>query len=128
MGKFKRFDYYVELNRKIAKYRALYGADFQKTAFRLAIWTARSAFRRVAVKSERDEKALNVGFYFTGGLGDYLIAANYFEYLKRFVGDAPVKFSLFAETLGAARAAFIDPIDVRPFEPRHFDLFISMMR
>ncbi len=128
MGKFKRFDYYVELNRKIAKYRALYGADFQKTAFRLAIWTARSAFRRVAVKSERDEKALNVGFYFTGGLGDYLIAANYFGYLKRFVGDAPVKFSLFAETLGAARAAFVDPIDVRPFEPRHFDLFISMMR
>ena len=128
MEKFRRFDYYFELNRKIAKYRALYGADLRKTTLRLAIWAAQNAFRRVPTTVERDKNALNVGLYFTGGLGDYLIAANYFAYLKRFVGDAPVKFFLFAESLGPARAAFVDPIDVRPFDPRRFDVFISMMR
>ena len=128
MKKFRRFDYYGRLNYKIAQYRAAHGANFHKTTLRLAFWTAKSAFRRVPSSVERDENALNVGLYFTGGLGDYLIAANYFEYLKRFVGDAPVKFSLFAESAGAARAAFVDPIDVRAFDPRRFDLFISVMR
>jgi hypothetical protein len=128
MGKIKRFDYYCKLNRKTLKYRALYGADFRKTALRLAFWAAASAFRRVSSKVERDENALNVGLFFAGGLGDYLIAANYFGYLKRFVGDAPVKFSLFAASSGAARAAFVDPIDERPFVPQRFDLAISTAR
>lgn len=128
MGKVKRFDYYVGLNRKITKYRALYGADFRKTALRLAFWTATSAFRRLPSKVERDKNALNVGLFFTGGLGDYLIAANYFGNLKRYIGDAPVKFSLFAASPGAARAAFVDPIDERPFVPQRFDLAISTAR
>ncbi len=128
MEKFERFDYYFDLNRKVAKYRALYGANFQKTALRLALWAVRSAFRRVPSTVERDENALNVGVYFGGGLGDYLIAANYFGYLKRFVGDAPVKFSLFAEKPGAARVAFVDPVAVPSFDPRRFDLFISTAR
>ncbi|MBR5242972.1 MAG: hypothetical protein IKW13_01940 [Thermoguttaceae bacterium] len=128
MGKIKRFDYYGKLNRKALKYRALYGGDFRKAALRLALWTAASAFRRPSSKVERDKNALNVGLFFTGGLGDYLIAANYFGYLKRFVGDAPVKFSLFAASPGAARAAFADPIDERPFVPQRFDLAISTAR
>lgn len=128
MKKCKRFDYYGKLNHKISKYRLAYGADFRKTTLRLALWTAQSVFRRVPSAIERDENALNVGLYFSGGLGDYLIAANYFGYLKRFVGDAPVKFSIFAANPGVARAAFGDPIDVRAFDPRRFDVFISMIR
>ena len=128
MKKYKRFDYYSRLNYKVAKYRALYGADFRKTSLRLAIWATQNIFRRVPSKVDRDENALNVGLYFSGGLGDYLIAANYFGYLKRFIGDAPVKFSLYAANPGAARVAFVDPIDERPFDPRRFDLFISTVR
>ncbi|MBP3532249.1 MAG: glycosyltransferase family 9 protein [Thermoguttaceae bacterium] len=128
MKKFRRFDYYGRLNCKIAQYRAAYGANFHKTTLRLAFWAAKSAFRRVPSSVKRDENALNVGLYFSGGLGDYLIAANYFGYLKRFVGDAPVKFSLYAANPGAARVAFVDPIDERPFDPRRFDLFISTVR
>lgn len=91
-------DYKNILRWKIQKYGQMYPRSERMMAFRLGIWSLRFAFSRFRkIKLPSGNDPLKIGFAFSGGLGDFLIANNYFWYFERYLGDVSKQLEFFVE-------------------------------
>jgi hypothetical protein len=83
-------NYYDDLQNRLTNLRSRFPAHPRKTAIRLIWWNLKSLFHKHKKSApppelELQENRLNIAFEIGGGLGDYVIFANYlFFFRKRF--------------------------------------------
>lgn len=159
-------DYYDCLKERVNQYQKRFPVEPRKTAIRLIWWDFKMLFKYHNIKKfhffnrkktevkqtelnnakimgtplELNKDQLNVGFLLRGGMGDYLVHANYlFKFYKKYCNDI-LRLDVFSRNnINSAVAIFGDPNDVdtviksRPEEGyeryfRDYDLFIDLSR
>lgn len=114
-------DYYGALDREIQGYKRDHPNHFRKAALHMMWWNFKRLFKSNALDTSASislpEDKINVMFLPNGGLGDYIVIANYVYFFRQKFKNTPMRIDIVAKEnfLGPTKAVFVaegeSPVD-----------------